>query len=155
MRYLLFRMIMIGYVLILAGCAVATVGMTQQDLLSAEGTPGEKWTGSGGIECWRYGMRHVFLQNDRVIKIAVREGRFNSYSLLIGMPEPAVISLQGPPLSVSAKKDVKYLVYKNKTGRSRSKEFYIRIVNGVVESYGGEEDFSPPKSDSALLPTIN
>ena len=147
MRLLLFRMIMIGYVLILTGCAVATVGMTQHELLSAEGTPGEKWTGSGGIECWRYGVRHVFLQNDRVVKIAIREGKFNSYSLIIGLPEPAVISLEGPPLSVSAKKDVKYLVYKNKMGRFKSREFYIRMVNGVVESYGGEEDFFPPKTD--------
>ncbi len=75
MRYLLLRMIMIGYVLLLTGCAVATVGMTQQDLLSAEGRPGDKWVGAGGIECWRYGVRHVILQNDRVIKIAMRDRR--------------------------------------------------------------------------------
>ena len=147
MRYLLLRMIMIGYVLILTGCAVATVGMTHQELLSAEGTPGEKWAGAGGIECWRYGVRHVFLKNDRVIQITVRERNFNSYSLILGLPEAAVISLEGPPLSVSAKKDVRYLVYKNKTGKFRSKEFYIRIVNGVVESYGGEGDFDMPKPD--------
>ena len=147
MRALLLRMIMIGYVLFLTACAVATVGMTQQDLLSTEGKPGDKWVGAGGIECWRYGMRHVILQNDRVVKIAHRERYFNSVNLVIGLPEPAVISLEGPPVSVSAKKDVKYLVYKNRTRKFRSNNFYIRIINGVVESYGGEEDFFPPKPD--------
>ena len=147
MRYLLLRMIMIGYVLLLAGCAVATVGMTQQDLLSAEGRPGEKWVGAGGIECWRYGVRHVILQNDRVIKIAMRDRRFNSASLVIGMPEEAVLSLEGPPLSVSAKKDVKYLVYLNKTRKFRSNKFYIRIINGAVESYGDEDIIDPPKPE--------
>lgn len=140
-------MIMIGYVLFLTGCAVATVGMTQQDLLSAEGTPGDKWSGTGGVECWRYGARHIFLQNDRVVKIAFRERYFNSANLMIGLPEAAVISLEGPPLSVSAKKDVKYLVYKNRTRKFRSKDFYIHIVNGVVESYGGEGDFDTPKPE--------
>jgi hypothetical protein len=147
MRNILLRAIVIGYVLVLSACAVATVGMTQQDLLSAEGRPGEKWVGAGGIECWRYGVRHVILQNDRVIKIAMRDRRFNSASLVIGMPEEAVISLEGPPLSVSAKKDVKYLVYRNRTRKFRSKDFYIHIVNGVVESYGGEGDFDSPKPD--------
>ncbi len=147
MRYLLLRMIMIGYVLVLTGCAVATVGMNQQDLLSAEGTPGDKWVGAGGIECWRYGARHVILQNDRVIKIVMRERRFNSVALVIGLPEEAVISLEGPPLSVSAKKDVKYLVYLNRTRKFRSKKFYIRIVNGAVESYGDEDVIDPPKPD--------
>ena len=147
MRFLLLRMIMIGYVLFLTGCAVATVGMTQQELLSAEGTPGNKWVGVDGVECWRYGARHVFLQNDRVVKIAFRERYFNSANLMIGLPEAAVISLEGPPLSVSAKKDVKYLVYKNRTRKFRSKDFYIHIVNGVVESYGGEGDFDSPKPD--------
>ena len=129
MRYLFSRMIMIGYVLILTGCAVAMVGMTQQELLSAEGTPGNKWVGVDGVECWRYGSRHVFLQNDRVIKIALRDRYFNSANLMIGLPESAVISLEGPPVSVSAKKDVKYLVYKNRTRKFRSNNFYIRIVN--------------------------
>lgn len=147
MRYLLLRMIVIGYVLVLTGCAVATVGMTHQDLLSAEGKPGDKWVGANGIECWRYGARHVFLQSDRVTKIAFRERYFNSANLMIGLPEAAVISLQGPPMSVSAKKDVKYLVYKNKTRKFRSHNFYIRIVNGVVESYGGEGNFDMPKFD--------
>ena len=147
MRYLLFRMIMIGYVLVLTGCAVATIDMTQQELLTAEGKPGDKWAGAGGIECWRYGVRHVFLQNDRVTKIAIRERNFNSVNLMIGLPEAAVISLEGPPLSVSAKKDVKYLVYKNRTRKFKSNNFYIRIINGVVESYGSEGDFDMPKPD--------
>jgi len=147
MRYLLHRMILIGYVLVLTGCAVATVGMTQQELLSTEGKPGNKWAGANSVECWRYGARHVFLQNDRVTKIAFRERYFNSVNLMIGLPEAAVMSLEGPPMSVSAKKDVKYLVYKNRASKFRSNKFYIRIINGVVESYGGEGDFDMPKSD--------
>ena len=147
MRRLLFPLIMIGYVLLLTACAVATVGMTQQELFSAEGKPGNKWVGAGGVECWRYGARHVFIQNDRVVKIAFRERYFNSVNLMIGLPEEAVISLQGPPVSVSAKKDVKYLVYKNRTRKFRSNNFYIRITNGVVESYGGEGDFDTPKPE--------
>jgi hypothetical protein len=147
MRYLLLRMIMIGCVLVLSGCAVAMVGMTQQELLSTEGKPGDKWAGANGTECWRYGARHVFLQNDRVTKIVGRERYFNSSNLMIGLPEAAVISLQGPPMSVSAKKDVKYLVYKNRTRKFRSNKFYIRIINGVVESYGGEGDFDMSKTD--------
>ncbi len=147
MRYLLLRMIMIGYVLLLTGCAVATVGMSQQELLTAEGKPGDKWVGAAGIECWRYGVRHVFLQNDRVAKIAFRERYFNSGNLMIGLPEAAVISLEGPPVSVSEKKGVKYLVYRNRTRKFRSKDFYIRIINGVVESYGGEGDFDSPKPE--------
>jgi hypothetical protein len=140
-------MIMIGYVLFLTGCAVATVGMSQQDLLSAEGTPGNKWVGVDGVECWRYGARHVFLQNDRVVKIAFRARYFNSANLMIGLPEAAVISLEGQPVSVSAKKYIKYLVYKNRTRKFRSNNFYIRIVDGVVESYGSEGDFDTPKPE--------
>ena len=59
------------------------------------GTPGNKWVGADGVECWRYGARHVFLQNDRVTKIAFRERYFNSANLIIGLPEAAVISLRG------------------------------------------------------------
>lgn len=147
MRYLLLRMIIVGYVLFLAGCAVAMVGMTQQELLSTEGKPGDKWAGTNSVECWRYGARHVFLQNDRVTKIVGRERYFNSSNLMIGLPEAAVISLQGPPMSVSAKKDVKYLVYKNRMRKFRSNKFYIRIINEVVESYGGEGEFDMPKID--------
>lgn len=147
MRNILLRAIVIGCVLVLSGCAVATVGMTQQDLLSAEGRPGNKWVGVDGVECWRYGARHVFLQNDRVVKIAFRGRYFNSANLMIGLPEAAVISLEGPPLSVSATKEVKYLVYKNRTRKFRSNKFYIRIINGAVESYGDEDIINPPKPE--------
>ncbi len=35
----------------------------------------------------------------------------------------------------------------NKTRKFRSNKFYIRIINGVVESYGDEDIIDPPKPE--------
>jgi fumarate reductase subunit C len=124
--------------LFLTACAFATVGMSSKELISTEGNPGQKWVGLDGVECWRYGARHMILKNGKIIKIVQRSRNFNN--LVIGLPEEAVMSLEGQPRGVSETKHEKYLFYKIRVAKFRSAIFYVRIVNGAVESYGRNED---------------
>lgn len=143
--------------LVLTGCAhymPMSVGMSKQDVLERAGQPVTKWSGENSIECWKYrfhssatakgGTWYVIFQNSQVIKIAEHNRDFGS--LVIGLPEPAVVELQGPPDRTSATRDTKYLIYKH-----GYEEYYIRIVHTAVESYGRIGDFDSTKPDEKTL----
>jgi len=79
-------------------------------------------------------------------------GRLNSVQL--GMTKDEVISVMGKPVSISAKDDTQYLTYKfSETGEDayygRKTRYFVRLVNGKVDSFGRAGDF-----DSTKTPTV-
>jgi hypothetical protein len=80
-------------------------------------------------------------------------GRINRIN--VGMTKNQVISTMGNPKSISAIGNIEFLNYKlaettDDAWRSTYTDYYVKIVNGVVESYGRLGDF-----DSTKDPTIN
>ena len=76
-------------------------------------------------------------------------------SVSIGMTKQEVISVLGPPTSISAKEGAEYLNYRFfETGLAAyhgiTSPYFVRIINGKVESYGRLGDF-----DSTKDPTLN
>lgn len=72
----------------------------------------------------------------------------------LGMTKQEVIAVMGPPVSVSAKGRTEYLNYAlSETDDQElygiTKPYYVRLVDGHVESYGRTGDF-----DSTKAPTI-
>ncbi len=118
-----------------------TVGMNEQEMTAAVGQPEAKWSGSNGIEFWKYNDYEtifVILQNGKAIKTVISASRRQNFSnLVLGLPEAAVIEMLGKPVQIAENKDGKNLSYIIKAGRFRRFHF-VRIVNGVVESYGIE-----------------
>lgn len=72
--------------------------------------------------------------------------KLNNVSL--GMSKQEVISELGPPVSTSAKEGVEYLKYffVEKDVRDGKTPYYVRLVNGKVESYGRVGDFDSTKT---------
>ena len=77
--------------------------------------------------------------------------------LSVGMTKSEVISLMGKPDSVSAQNGLEYMSYSLRTSTSFTRNtfgyqgvYYVRLVNGRVESYGKVGDF-----DSTKDPTVN
>lgn len=70
--------------------------------------------------------------------------------LNIGMSKQKVIQVLGVPESTSATKGVEYMLYKfyrntaGVHGRS-NKIYFVKIINGVVVSYGEKGDFDSTK----------
>ena len=72
----------------------------------------------------------------------------------IGMTKEQVITTMGKPVSVSAKDGPEYLNYKlsetdDDAFRGWTSPYYVRLINGKVDSYGRTGDF-----DSTKNPTI-
>ena len=75
--------------------------------------------------------------------------KINNVSL--GLSKQEVISVLGPPVSTSAKEGVEYLNYSfsetdDDAFIGRTRPYYVRIVNGKVESYGRLGDFDSTKT---------
>ncbi len=73
----------------------------------------------------------------------------------LGMTKQEVINKLGSPYSVSAKDNIEYLRYQSYQGLvhneySKIEDYYVRLINGKVESYGKVGDF-----DSAKNPAID
>lgn len=77
----------------------------------------------------------------------------------LGMNKQQVIGVKGTPSSVSAKGQTEYLIYNHCSGyrgvltgncTGVEEEYYVRLVNNRVESYGHVGDF-----DSTQNPTLN
>ncbi len=71
-------------------------------------------------------------------------------SINIGMTKQKVISVLGPPRSTSAKNGVEYLSYRfSETNDNAfygiSSSYFVRIINGKVDSYGRLGDFDSTK----------
>lgn len=84
-------------------------------------------------------------------------------SVSIGMTKADVIKIMGTPASVSAQNNTEYLIYSCKTSLAKalllgalaacpgdSRDKFVRLVNGKVESYGNVGDF-----DSTKNPTVD
>jgi predicted oxidoreductase (fatty acid repression mutant protein) len=65
-------------------------------------------------------------------------------NLKIGMTKQEVIEVIGAPNSTSATKNVEYLKYRISTGLFYTDEYYVRLLDGKVESYGQKGDFNLP-----------
>ena len=65
-------------------------------------------------------------------------------NLKIGMTKQEVIEVIGTPNSTSATKNVEYLKYRISTGLFYTDEYYVRLLDGKVESYGQKGDFNLP-----------
>jgi hypothetical protein len=65
-------------------------------------------------------------------------------NLKIGMTKQEVIEAIGVPNSISATRNVEYLKYRIDTGLFSTDKYYVRLVNGKVESYGQSGDFNLP-----------
>ena len=76
----------------------------------------------------------------------------------IGMTKQEVIELMGQPVSTSAQGDVEYFNYSlSETGDDAfmgwTKPYYVRIINGKVESYGRTGDFNSTKTPTVRIET--
>jgi len=72
----------------------------------------------------------------------------------LGMTKDQVIAVMGKPISVSAKGQTEYLNYalsetSDQAYYGIAKPYYVRLVNGIVESFGRTGDF-----DSTKTPTV-
>jgi len=78
--------------------------------------------------------------------------KINAVSL--GMTKSQVLEAVGTPTSTSASGVTEYLHYRlyesySHAVNKRSSEFYVRLVDGVVDSFGKKGDF-----DSTQTPTV-
>lgn len=62
-------------------------------------------------------------------------------NLKIGMTKQEVIEAIGVPNSISATRKVEYLKYRINTGLFSTDEYYVRLLDGKVESYGERGEF--------------
>jgi len=72
-------------------------------------------------------------------------------SVSIGMTKQEVISVLGPPTSTSAKEGVEYLNYRfsetdDHAFNGITSPYFVRIINGKVDSYGRLGDFDSTKA---------
>lgn len=76
----------------------------------------------------------------------------------IGMSKGEVIKVMGEPVSVSAKSGTEYLNYKlSETGddafRGWTSPYYVRLIDGKVDSYGRTGDFDSTKKPTVKIET--
>ena len=64
--------------------------------------------------------------------------------LKIDMTKQEVIEVLGAPDSTSATRRVEYLKYRIHRGLFSTADYYVRLINGKVESYGEGGDFNLP-----------
>ena len=82
--------------------------------------------------------------------------------LSVGMTKAEVINAIGSPDSVSAKGGAEYLVYTLRTVTTLTRNtweeeapYFVRLINGRVESYGYVLDFDSTKDPTLNLNIIN
>lgn len=73
----------------------------------------------------------------------VTANKMNNVSL--GMTKPEVIAVMGNPTSTSAKGDTEYLNYIFTNRKLNLNHYFVRLINGKVESYGKLGDFDSTK----------
>ncbi len=67
-------------------------------------------------------------------------------SVSIGMTKQEAISVLGSPTSTSAKEGLEYLNYLFSEDGFKESLYFVRIINGKVDSYGRLGDFDSTKS---------
>ena len=83
----------------------------------------------------------------------------NLNSISLGMTKPEVIKNLGNPESVSAKDNIEYLKYSclgafstsTANCNSFNHEYFVRLVDGKVESYGKVGDFDSTKDQTNII----
>ena len=83
-------------------------------------------------------------------------GKINTIN--IGMTKDEVIKVMGKPVSISAKGGTEYLNYKlsetdDDAFRGWTSPYYVRIINGKVDSYGRTGDFDSTKKPTVKIET--
>jgi len=83
-------------------------------------------------------------------------GKINA--LNIGMTKDEVIKVMGKPVSISAKGGTEYLNYKlsetdDDAFRGWTSPYYVRVINGKVDSYGRTGDFDSTKKPTVKIET--
>lgn len=83
-------------------------------------------------------------------------GKINAVN--IGMTKDEVIKVMGKPVSISAKGGTEYLNYKlsetdDDAFRGWTSPYYVRIINGKVDSYGRTGDFDSTKNPTVKIET--
>lgn len=78
----------------------------------------------------------------------------------MGLTREEVISILGKPISVSAQGGCEYLNYSlsetdNDAMRGWTRPYYVRLVNGRVESFGRTGDFDSTKTPTVRVETDN
>jgi len=62
-------------------------------------------------------------------------------NLQLGMSKTEVIDTMGNPVSTSAQQDVEYLKYRFRSDGLFTSEYYVKLQNGKVDSFGRVGDF--------------
>lgn len=62
-------------------------------------------------------------------------------NLQLGMSKTEVIDTMGNPVSTSARQDVEYLKYRFRSDGLFTSEYYVKLQNGKVDSFGRVGDF--------------
>ena len=62
-------------------------------------------------------------------------------NLQLGMSKTEVIDTMGNPVSTSARQDVEYLKYRFRSDGLLTSEYYVKLQNGKVDSFGRVGDF--------------
>ncbi len=79
----------------------------------------------------------------------------NLNGISLGMTKSDVIKTLGSPKSVSAKDNIEYLKYGTSLGigslSEQAKEYFVRLINGKVESYGLVGDFDTTKDQVNVI----
>jgi len=99
---------------------------------------------------------YIFLLSFLLISGCATSQKINKVQL--GMTKDEVIKIMGPPVSISAQKGVEYLNYSlSETSDQAFKgitiPYYVRIVNGRVESFGRAGDFDSTKPQTIRIET--
>jgi hypothetical protein len=79
----------------------------------------------------------------------------NLSKISVGMPKADVIGVMGPPTGVSADADSEYLQYNlndNPGMPGTSSQYFVRLVNGKVNSYGRVGNSSTPQPPVYIPP---
>ncbi len=95
-------------------------------------------------------MKKIYLILVLLLSGCTTAAKLNEISL--GMSKQKVIEVLGTPSTTSATKGVEYMIYEFYgawDGRMRikggSKNYFVRIKDGIVESYGQKGDFDSTK----------
>ncbi|WP_417436851.1 SHOCT domain-containing protein [Idiomarina abyssalis] len=91
-----------------------------------------------------------------IITGCATSGKINGVQ--IGMTKEDAINIMGDPVSISAKGDTEYLNYKlSETDDDAflgwTSPYYIRLINGKVESYGRTGDFDSTHKNTIQIKT--
>lgn len=103
-------------------------------------------------------MKHLIVTIALVLLLGGCATAHKISDVQLGMTRDDVIRVMGKPTSVSAQSGAEYLNYALSEGPTGSdplgiltKPYYVRLINGKVESYGRTGDFDSTKTPAVRL----